>query len=276
MSVAAKLRRAPGRVAAGTFILNSGVTKLQADEATAKELHGVAVGAYPFLGKVEPKSFARGLGIAEVTVGGALLLPIVPAGVAGAALAVFSGGLLGLYWHTPGMHSDGDPRPTQEGVPLAKDVWIAGIAAGLLMDVLVPEGPGRWEFRRAERRATKAEARVIAADAALKTANERGRRGGGRRRQAKASQARLRALEESALTHVKAQVIAAGKTAGVQANAAHSALDAALDSAKDTVRPVGQSAVGTAQSGLEAAKAASHSTTEAAKSAAVKARNVIG
>ena len=179
MSLAAKIRRAPLRLAAGSFIVNSGVTKLQADEQTAKSLHGMAVGTYPALGKLQPKAFARALGVAEVTVGGALLLPIVPARVAGAGLAAFSGGLLGVYWRTEGMHPEGDPRPNPQGVPLAKDLWLAGIAAALLADSFMPDQPTRRSVRRAERRAVKAEAKAAVAGVALK---EVARRSANRRR----------------------------------------------------------------------------------------------
>ena len=160
MSAAVKLRRAPGRLAAGAFILNSGLGKLKADEQTAQALHGMAAGAYPFLARVDAKTFVRALSASEIALGGALLLPIVPAAVAGAGLAAFSGGLLGLYWRTPGMHPSGDPRPTQQGIALAKDSWLAGIAGGLLLDALVPD----IRTRRAERRADKAERRALHAE----------------------------------------------------------------------------------------------------------------
>ena len=64
----------------------------------------------------------------------ALLVPVVPAAVAGAGLTAFSGGLLGLYARTPGMRKEGTPLPTQQGVPLAKDIWMAGIGLGLVID----------------------------------------------------------------------------------------------------------------------------------------------
>lgn len=38
---------------------------------------------------------------------GALLLTVVPTAVAGAGLAAFSAGLLGLYLRTPGMRQEG-------------------------------------------------------------------------------------------------------------------------------------------------------------------------
>jgi hypothetical protein len=66
-------------------------------------------------------------------VGSLLLAPFVSSARAGVALGGFSGALLGLYWKTPGLHRQSDPRPTDDGVPLAKDVWMAGIAAALLL-----------------------------------------------------------------------------------------------------------------------------------------------
>ena len=42
MSLATKLRRAPGRVTTGAFILNSGLGKLSGDDETAKAVHGMA------------------------------------------------------------------------------------------------------------------------------------------------------------------------------------------------------------------------------------------
>ena len=99
-------------------------------------MHGFAAGTYPFLGKIEPTKFVRALAISEITIGTALLIPFVPAAVAGAALTGFSGGLLGLYFGTPGMHKDGSLAPTQQGTPIAKDIWMAGIGLGLIVDAL--------------------------------------------------------------------------------------------------------------------------------------------
>ncbi len=136
MSVASLVRTLPPRLAAGAFILNSGVGKLSADEESAARLHGMAASTYPFLGKMKPQDFARALAIGEIAVGTTLLLPVVPAGLAGLALTAFSGGLLGLYLKTPGMRREGSLRPTQQGVPLAKDAWLVGIGAGLMLDGL--------------------------------------------------------------------------------------------------------------------------------------------
>ena len=63
---------------------------------------------------------------------------MVPTALAGAALTAFSGGLLGLYWRTPGMHEENSPLPTDQGIPLAKDSWLLGIGLALLLGSLVP------------------------------------------------------------------------------------------------------------------------------------------
>lgn len=136
MRISVKARQLPPRIAAGAFILNAGIGKLSVDEETAARLHGMAAGTYPFLKKLKPADFARLLAVSEIALGSALLLPVIPSAVAGAGLAAFSGGLLGLYARTPGMRREGTPLPTQAGVPLAKDVWMAGIGLGLLIDDL--------------------------------------------------------------------------------------------------------------------------------------------
>jgi uncharacterized membrane protein YphA (DoxX/SURF4 family) len=142
MDLAAKLRRAPSRLATGAFILNTGLGKLHADEETAKALHRMAADAYPVFDKLEPKRFLKMLAVGEVTLGSALLLPFVPTAVAGLGLAGFSGALLGMWWRTPGMHEHGSPRPTQHGIPIAKDVWMLGIGTGLVIDDLTSRAKG--------------------------------------------------------------------------------------------------------------------------------------
>ena len=130
-----KLRRAPLRVATGAFILNSGLDKWQGDEETAAQLHGFATGTYPFLKSIEPAKFLRLLATAEIGIGAALLLPVVPAALAGVALTGFSAGLLGLYLRTPGMRrGPQDLRPTPQGLPISKDVWMLGAGLGLVID----------------------------------------------------------------------------------------------------------------------------------------------
>ena len=141
MGISVKARHLPPRIATGAFILNSGIGKLSADEAAAAQLHGFAAGTYPFLKKLKPKDFARLLAATEIALGTALLIPVIPAAVAGAGLAAYAGGLLGLYVRTPGMRKQGTLLPTEQGTALAKDIWMAGIGLGLVIDDLT-DGSG--------------------------------------------------------------------------------------------------------------------------------------
>ncbi|GIG29413.1 MauE/DoxX family redox-associated membrane protein [Cellulomonas marina] len=130
-----KLRHVPPRLAAGAYILNSGLSKRGGDEGTAQALHAMAANAYPFLEDVEPRTFLRALSAAEIALGAALLLPAVPTKLAALALGAFSGGLVGMYARTPALHGEGyDLRPSPDGIGVAKDVFLVGIAANLLLD----------------------------------------------------------------------------------------------------------------------------------------------
>ncbi|MEU8248817.1 hypothetical protein [Nonomuraea sp. NPDC048916] len=129
----------PPRIATGAYILNSGLNKAKADQETAVGLLGMAAGTYPFLRGKDPEQFVKLLSKVEIAVGVALLIPAVPSLVAGAALTAFAGGLLGLYLKTPGMRQEGSLRPSQNGIALAKDVWLMGIGLGLVLDELSAE-----------------------------------------------------------------------------------------------------------------------------------------
>jgi hypothetical protein len=124
------------RVATGAFILNSGLGKRNVGPEHAAGLHGMAAGAYPFLGKMEPQQFARILSAGEIALGAALLAPVVPTALAGLGLTAFAGGLVGLYLKTPGMRKEGSLAPTQEGTGIAKDVWMLGIGLGFVADAI--------------------------------------------------------------------------------------------------------------------------------------------
>ncbi|HJQ44283.1 MAG TPA: hypothetical protein VJ831_14440 [Jatrophihabitantaceae bacterium] len=138
MSLSAKLRRAPVRAATGAYILSTGIDKIRAGDDTAKGLHSLASGAFPMFENVDPKLFTRVLGLTEIGLGTALLLPVVPPIAAGAGLAAFSGGLLGVYWRTPSLHRNAkDPRPTQDGIAFSKDSWMFGIGATLVLDAML-------------------------------------------------------------------------------------------------------------------------------------------
>ncbi|KPC76522.1 membrane protein [Streptomyces sp. NRRL WC-3753] len=134
MRLPVELRHVAPRLATGAFILNSGLSKRGADEQTAAMMHGMAKNTYPFLGRMQPTAFLRLLSAGEITLGAALLLPVVPTAVAGIGLTTFSAALVGLYLRTPGMREEGSLRPTQEGTALAKDTWMLGIGVGFVVD----------------------------------------------------------------------------------------------------------------------------------------------
>lgn len=137
MGISTKARRAPLRLSTGAFILNSGLTKFGADDETSKRLQASAVQVMPQLERLDPRTFSKALAAGEVTLGAAILLPVVPPAVAGAALSTFAGTLLTMWWKTPGMHREASIRPTPEGVPVAKDVWMLGSGVSLLLDALL-------------------------------------------------------------------------------------------------------------------------------------------
>ena len=131
-----KARDLPGRVAAGGYILHAGLDKWHADEARAKGLHKAASGAFPFLERIPPERFVKLLAAGEIALGSALLAPVVPSALAGAALTGFSGSLLTMYLRTPALHKPGSVWPTQAGTGISKDVWMLGIGLGLVAGAL--------------------------------------------------------------------------------------------------------------------------------------------
>ena len=128
------LRDVPTRLATGAYILHSGLEKSHGDEDRAKALHGFAAGAFPLLAKVPPTKFLKALAVVEIGLGAALLTPVVPNRLAGAALSTFSGGLVTMYLRTPAMHKPNSVWPTPAGTAVSKDVWMLGIGLGLLAD----------------------------------------------------------------------------------------------------------------------------------------------
>jgi uncharacterized membrane protein YphA (DoxX/SURF4 family) len=128
------LRNIPPRLATGGYILHTGLEKWNGTEERAKGVHAMAAGAFPFLAKVPPTTFLKALSAAEIGVGAALLIPVVPNKVAGAALSAFAGGLVTMYLRTPSLHKEGSIWPTAAGTGVSKDVWMLGIGLGLLAD----------------------------------------------------------------------------------------------------------------------------------------------
>src|SRR5919202_2950854 len=128
-----KLAHVPLRAATGAYILNSGLSKQGLEGQAAEGVHAMASGAIPALQSVPPQQFARLLSNGEIALGAALLTPFIPSALVGAALAGFAAGLLQLYLKTPGMRQPGSIKPSQEGIGLAKDVWLIGAGLTLLL-----------------------------------------------------------------------------------------------------------------------------------------------
>ncbi|WP_235856823.1 DoxX family membrane protein [Occultella glacieicola] len=128
------LRRLPLRLASGAYLLNSGVGKLDLDAESAKGLQAMAVNAIPQLGDLDAAQFGKYLAAGEIALGAALLAPFLPSRLVGLGLTAFAGGLFTMYLRTPGMTEADGIRPTQQGVALAKDVFLLAIGLALLLD----------------------------------------------------------------------------------------------------------------------------------------------
>lgn len=142
MGLPLKARDIPGRVATGGYILHTGLEKWHGDQARAEALHRMASNAFPVLKRIPPERFLRLLAGAEIGIGTALLLPVVPGAIAGAALTGFSGSLLALYGRTPALRKPGSIWPSQAGTGVSKDVWMLGIGLGLIAGDLADQRNG--------------------------------------------------------------------------------------------------------------------------------------
>jgi hypothetical protein len=128
------LRTLPTRIATGGFILHAGLGKWGGSEEQASGVHGMAAAAIPPLSSFSPPTFLRLLSAGEMATGALLLAPFVSNRTAGLALTAFSGGLMTLYARTPSMREPGSIWPSQQGMGVAKDVWMLGIGLGLLLE----------------------------------------------------------------------------------------------------------------------------------------------
>jgi len=133
MHLPVKARDLPGRITTGGYILHSGLEKWHGDEARAKAIHGMAARAFPILKDIPPERFLRMLAAGEIAVGTALLAPVVPSALAGAALTGFAGALVTMYARTPALRKPGSIWPSQAGTGVSKDVWMLGIGLGLMI-----------------------------------------------------------------------------------------------------------------------------------------------
>jgi hypothetical protein len=129
-----KLTHIPLRLTTGAFILNAGWGKRDLDKDRAAGLQAMAARVIPPVSRIDPEKFGKILSYAEMTLGAALLTPFLPSRLAGIGLGIFSGSLFTMYLKTPGMTLEDGIRPSPQGTGLAKDIWMLGIAAALVLD----------------------------------------------------------------------------------------------------------------------------------------------
>jgi hypothetical protein len=135
--MATKLWHVPVRLATGAIILDQGLSKLGADEDTAKWLHGQAILAFPQFQDMDPKDFVQLLSTCEIALGTALLgIGVVPSSLAGLGLGAFGGSLTRLYLKAPGTRREGTIAPSQQGIGLVKDSWMLAIGTALVLDAV--------------------------------------------------------------------------------------------------------------------------------------------
>jgi uncharacterized membrane protein YphA (DoxX/SURF4 family) len=132
--MAFSLSRAVLRLATGAYLLNSGISKLSLDEESAGSIQDMASNAVPQVKQLPPATFGKALAAGEIALGGALLLPLVPTKLAALGLTGFGSGLVAVYAKTPGLTQGDGIRPTQAGISMAKDTWLAAIGLALLLD----------------------------------------------------------------------------------------------------------------------------------------------
>lgn len=120
------------RLVSGAYILNSGVGKLRLPEEAAQGLQQMTANAVPQVEKLDPAVFGKVLAVGEIGLGAALLTPFLPSRLVGLGLGAFAAGLVATYLKTPGMTESDGIRPSANGGAMAKDFWLAGIAAALV------------------------------------------------------------------------------------------------------------------------------------------------
>ncbi|WP_029090444.1 hypothetical protein [Brevibacterium album] len=128
------------RGASGVTILNAGVDKLGLSESSAAYLQSMAAKGFPALEKLDAEQFGKLLAAAEVAVGATLLAPFIPTRLAGLALGGFSAGMLTMYFRTEEFTKSDRLRPKGEGVAVSHNVWLAAIAAVLIIKGGSPRG----------------------------------------------------------------------------------------------------------------------------------------
>lgn len=135
-----KIHQLPPRLACGAFILNTGMSKRSLTVDKAEGLRDQAARVIPPLKKMDPKRFGKLLSGFEISLGTALLIPVVPTWLVSAGLIGFSGLLMGVYLKTPELTMDDGIRPAPAGMGIARDVFMLGSGVGMLVEELTAHG----------------------------------------------------------------------------------------------------------------------------------------
>ncbi|MER7785963.1 hypothetical protein ABTZ92_27630 [Streptomyces albidoflavus] len=128
-----KAWQVPLRLVTGAFILHSGMEKWDGPDEQAQGVHGMARQTFPFLENIDAPRFLKLLAAGEIALGAALLTPMVPSRLAGAALTGFAGSLMAVYAQTPGLRKEGSVWPTPDGIGVSKDSWLLAIGLALAL-----------------------------------------------------------------------------------------------------------------------------------------------
>ena len=120
------------RGVSGAYLLQSGYGKLGLPAEAAAGMQGFAATGVPALDKLDPETFGKVVSYSELGIGVALVSPMVPNRLAGLALGTFSAGLLSIYFRNPAMTQEDGIRPSEDGIALSKDVFLAAIAGALV------------------------------------------------------------------------------------------------------------------------------------------------
>lgn len=127
-----RLSNAILRGVSGAYLIQSGLGKKDLPEEAYGHLKGMAASGIPQFGEWDDKTFGQFLWLSEIGIGAVMVTPFVNKRLAGAALLAFSAGMLSMYFRNDELTQADGIRPSQEGTPLSKDVWLAAIGASLI------------------------------------------------------------------------------------------------------------------------------------------------
>ncbi|MEX5275931.1 hypothetical protein [Kocuria sp. CPCC 205261] len=117
----------------GAFLLQSGYGKLGMDSESAEGLKQFASTGVPQFADWDSQTFTKFIAGTELALGTALLTPFVSKRLAGAGLLAFSAGLLSMYFRNSDMTQEDGIRPSEQGLTLSKDAFLAAIGAALVL-----------------------------------------------------------------------------------------------------------------------------------------------